>query len=195
MPDLYRMYDRGNRLLYVGVSFNAGTRATQHAADKAWWSEVATITVEHLAGTWDEALALEKRTIWTEKPLHNKQHNTSDEYVPRTVVKPHAVPAELRSSREWRAVQRALIHFAAFARRRGMPTLVGSLGGADLLALLEAQARTSHLSLPCTKCGGDTAIYNLTIEPTRDPTCRCWSVCLDEHCHGGGYGYITLEDS
>jgi hypothetical protein len=195
MPDLYRMYGRGNRLLYVGVSFNAGTRATQHATDKAWWSEVSTITVEHLTGTWEDALALEKRTIWAEKPLYNKQHNTGDEYVPRTVVKPLAVPSELRSSREWRAVQRALVHLAASVRRQGMPTLVGSLGGVDLLALLEAQARTAHLPLPCNKCGGDTAAYHLTLEAVRDPTCRCWSVCLDEDCPGGNYSYITLEDS
>ena len=195
MPDLYRMYSRGNRLLYVGVSFNAGTRATQHATDKAWWPEVATITVEHLTCTWDEALALEKRTIWTEKPLYNKQHNTGDEYVPRTVVKSLSVPPELRANREWRAVQRALVRLSAYLRRRGVPTLAGSIGGADVLALLEAQARAAHLPLACTKCGGDTAVYNLQIAATRTPSCRCWSVCLDEDCDGSGGGFITLEDS
>ncbi len=191
MPDLYRMYDRGNRLLYVGISFNAGTRPTQHATDKAWWPHVATITVEHLACSWEEALAIEKRTIHAERPIHNKTHNTSDEYVERLTVKPVQVPRELLATAAWRNLSDALADVATLAR---LVYGVRSLGDSEvptpvnLLELIEAQARASHLPLACTRCGGDTVPWHVLVDygSNNNTTYRVWSRCRDSSCGGGG---------
>lgn len=68
--DLYRFYDSSDRLLYVGISFHAAARASDHKRDKAWWPEVAYMKVEHLP-TRREALTAERKAIWTERPVHN----------------------------------------------------------------------------------------------------------------------------
>ena len=44
---LYRFFDHGGVLLYVGVTNNPPRRFAQHSSDKDWWDEVASITVEN----------------------------------------------------------------------------------------------------------------------------------------------------
>jgi hypothetical protein len=68
--DLYRFYDHDGRLLYVGISFSAVARASQHRAEKPWWPDVANMTVEHLPSR-AAAMAAELAAIRTEKPIHN----------------------------------------------------------------------------------------------------------------------------
>jgi hypothetical protein len=68
--DLYRYYDAGDRLLYVGISFHAVVRAAQHRSEKPWWSDVRRMEVEHLQ-TRREALQAEAVAIRTERPIHN----------------------------------------------------------------------------------------------------------------------------
>lgn len=68
--DLYRFFDANDRLLYVGISFSAVARASQHRSEKDWWPDVARMEVEHLQ-TRSAALAAESAAIRTEKPLHN----------------------------------------------------------------------------------------------------------------------------
>lgn len=78
MIDLYRFYDTNQRLLYIGISLNAATRAAQHRTEKPWWTDVAHMRIEHLDVTSRaEALDIERRAIQTERPLHNIVHNTS----------------------------------------------------------------------------------------------------------------------
>jgi len=72
--DLYRFYDSNDRLLYVGISFHAATRASEHRRDKAWWPQVSRMTVEHLT-TRTAALAAEQAAIIRERPIHNVIHN------------------------------------------------------------------------------------------------------------------------
>jgi predicted GIY-YIG superfamily endonuclease len=74
--DLYRYFDAEGRLLYVGISFSAVARASQHRSEKGWWPDVATMTVER-HDTRAEALAAEAIAIRTEKPLHNVIGNTA----------------------------------------------------------------------------------------------------------------------
>src|SRR5688572_7566222 len=92
--DLYRFYDRDDRLLYVGISLSAAKRASEHRAEKAWWSDVARMEVEHLDVSRSEAEAIEKEAIRSEAPLYNVTHA-----VGRSgghVVEPGSVPAQVR---------------------------------------------------------------------------------------------------
>jgi predicted GIY-YIG superfamily endonuclease len=72
--DLYRFFDKDDRLLYVGISLHAATRASSHKKDKPWWDDVDRMTVVHLA-TREAAEQAERTAIRTEKPLHNVIHN------------------------------------------------------------------------------------------------------------------------
>lgn len=69
---VYRMYDAHGALLYVGCSVLWPTRVGQHSEEKPWWSEVASLTVEH-HDTRDAALAAESAAIRVERPAYNKQ--------------------------------------------------------------------------------------------------------------------------
>ncbi|MEU1088919.1 GntR family transcriptional regulator [Streptomyces sp. NPDC005892] len=71
---LYRLYDKLDRLLYVGIAGDPKTRWHRHASDKAWWPEVVTRDVEWFSSR-ELAAAAEVETITTEKPVHNRTHN------------------------------------------------------------------------------------------------------------------------
>ena len=71
---LYRHFDEKGRLLYVGISLNAISRAKQHGKDKPWWLEVRSIQIE-LFPTREEAAQAEVEAIRKEKPLYNIVHN------------------------------------------------------------------------------------------------------------------------
>jgi len=68
--DLYRYFDADDRLLYVGISFSAVMRASQHRSDKGWWKDVARMTVEHLPNR-AAAERKEIEAIKNESPVHN----------------------------------------------------------------------------------------------------------------------------
>lgn len=70
---IYRFYDQGDRLLYVGIAEDPKQRWAQHAADKPWWQDVVRRDVEWLA-TREAAEATEREAIICEKPLHNAKH-------------------------------------------------------------------------------------------------------------------------
>lgn len=67
---LYRFYDAAGRLLYVGITGDPADRWARHAAEKAWWPNVARHTVQWLPSRKD-ALAAEAAAIVAEAPLHN----------------------------------------------------------------------------------------------------------------------------
>ena len=72
---LYRMYDADDQLLYIGISGRGARRFTEHRGAKAWWTNVATIKVEHYAFA-GQAEQAETEAIWAEAPLHNVRHNS-----------------------------------------------------------------------------------------------------------------------
>jgi hypothetical protein len=69
ISDLYRFYDAGGNLLYVGRSAHAVTRMESHKSDKDWWVEVARMDVEHVPTA--EITSAELRAIAAERPKYN----------------------------------------------------------------------------------------------------------------------------
>jgi predicted GIY-YIG superfamily endonuclease len=68
---LYRHFDADGALLYVGITKNIETRTNQHKRSSAWFSEVASTTVEKLPSR-EHAEALERVAIRFENPIFNK---------------------------------------------------------------------------------------------------------------------------
>lgn len=174
MNDLYRMFDRAGRLLYVGISFNAGERATQHAETKPWWPQVDHIRIEHLECSREDALRKERWTIYAEKPIHNIHHNTGrNEYTPRGAsCVPFETPEVLWCTEEWHAFKRALHglltgickerderpHLAEKRRLMAGPTNAAlDLNHVDIVGLISAVTMACHYSTECPMCG-DTLI-------------------------------------
>lgn len=71
---LYRFYNAADELLYIGITNRIPRRLGQHSDTKPWYTEVATITVEHHP-TRMVALNVEKRAIKAEHPRYNVVHN------------------------------------------------------------------------------------------------------------------------
>ena len=44
---LYRYFDKDNNLLYVGISFSAAVRASEHRRTSAWYSSAVKMTMEN----------------------------------------------------------------------------------------------------------------------------------------------------
>lgn len=67
---IYRFFNAAGELLYVGITCDTERRFRNHAADKAWWPEVANRTVAWLDTRYDAETA-EARAIRDESPIHN----------------------------------------------------------------------------------------------------------------------------
>lgn len=67
--DLYRYYDAQGYLLYVGQSFSAFARASQHRQSAGWWRQVHKMTREEVPAA--EINRLEMLVIRTERPRYN----------------------------------------------------------------------------------------------------------------------------
>lgn len=67
---VYRHFDSGGRLLYVGCSRNPLARSAGHLSQASWADDIARIEVQAFDLLTD-ALAAEARAISTESPLHN----------------------------------------------------------------------------------------------------------------------------
>lgn len=71
---LYRAYNSDGDLLYVGATIDISKRLRDHRhRGSSWWSEVATVKIEHFA-TSEELLEAEKFAIMTEGPRDNEVH-------------------------------------------------------------------------------------------------------------------------
>jgi len=75
MHAVYRMFDAEGRLLYVGMTQDAGARFGDHAA-KRWFPLVANIALEWFPTKASARLA-EVRAIGTERPRYNKADRNS----------------------------------------------------------------------------------------------------------------------
>lgn len=71
--DLYRHFDNGGNLLYVGISFGAIARLQQHRLHSHWYHLIEMITIEKFEDR-RAAERAERRAIATEKPLYNIAH-------------------------------------------------------------------------------------------------------------------------
>lgn len=70
---LYRLFDADGQLLYIGIALDTVRRLDEHANDKPWWGEVATVTLEHYPGRV-EAQEAERAAIQDEHPAYNICH-------------------------------------------------------------------------------------------------------------------------
>jgi prevent-host-death family protein len=69
---LYRLYDAGDELLYVGIADDPKIRFRRHRDEKPWWPQVAMKDIEWLADR-ETAQAEELRVIEGEMPRYNRQ--------------------------------------------------------------------------------------------------------------------------
>jgi len=70
---VYRWYDANDQLLYVGVSFDLGTRFASHRYGNDNWQQVRRIELEWFDSRRG-ALEAEARAIATEHPMWNVRH-------------------------------------------------------------------------------------------------------------------------
>lgn len=71
MTQLYRHFDRRDRLLYVGLSINAMHRGHGHKR-KVWFTRVSKMLIENYP-TKEAAMMAERVAITKERPLFNKR--------------------------------------------------------------------------------------------------------------------------
>lgn len=70
---LYRFYNAGGGLLYIGITDNPRRRFREHGKTKLWWPEVAVREIVHLPSR-AELLAAERAAIIKERPMYNIAH-------------------------------------------------------------------------------------------------------------------------
>lgn len=70
---LYRLFDQGGVLLYVGVTGNPTARFSNHASTKSWWTDVASHTIKWHTSRVGAEVA-ERAAIQAELPRWNRQH-------------------------------------------------------------------------------------------------------------------------
>jgi len=70
---LYRHWDEGGNLLYVGVSLKPLQRLENHIMDSHWSEQISIVTIEWF-DTRHDAEKAEREAIKIEMPLHNVVH-------------------------------------------------------------------------------------------------------------------------
>lgn len=80
---LYRFFDAGGDLLYVGITNDPGRRWGRHSNSKPWWHEVDRIEIERYPDR-TSVLAAERKAIQEESPRYNVVHAAVP--VSRTIV-------------------------------------------------------------------------------------------------------------
>ena len=68
---VYKCYSEDRRLLYVGITWQALHRQSEHRVSSSWSREVHTIEVEHFDSR-EESLARERHLIQTLRPENNR---------------------------------------------------------------------------------------------------------------------------
>ena len=82
---VYRYYDGGGVLLYVGITDRGARRNREHNATKEWWRFVSGQKIEHFPSR-DAAEARERELIQQFRPPFNIQHNPSHATSRRTYM-------------------------------------------------------------------------------------------------------------
>lgn len=71
MQQMYRCFDERGRLLYIGISINAMTRAAQHRRTSPWWHQVRRIDIATIGTSRVQAERAELAAIRSERPAYN----------------------------------------------------------------------------------------------------------------------------
>jgi hypothetical protein len=69
---VYRCFDAGGVLLYIGATGFPESRCREHARTKAWWPQVESVEIESFPDR-PTALAAERSAIAAESPRYNRQ--------------------------------------------------------------------------------------------------------------------------
>jgi predicted GIY-YIG superfamily endonuclease len=110
---LYRFFDEGGALLYVGITANLESRWLDHEREKPWWPQVVEKTVEWFDNR-PAAGAAELEAIKAEHPVHNVS-GTPAAHKRRELAPNEAGHAALRAQ---------LSEYIGRARWRGEATVV-----------------------------------------------------------------------
>lgn len=95
---LYRLYDTGGALLYIGIAANPERRFDGHESTKSWWPHVdRNLTKIEWYDTRTDAEAAEDEAIRTEHALHNVARSPWAPK-PRELGRDEATVAELRAN-------------------------------------------------------------------------------------------------
>lgn len=70
---LYRHFDIGHRLLYVGISLRVMSRLEQHRLAALWFDQIASVEITRYPDK-KAAMSAEKAAIKIDRPLFNKIH-------------------------------------------------------------------------------------------------------------------------
>lgn len=97
---VYRYYDTGARLLYVGVSLSPIARLRGHAGRSEWIDQVSRIEIERFADS-RTALDAEKQAIQAERPIYNVAYSRKPPG--RTPAKPLEETERLRLLGIWKS--------------------------------------------------------------------------------------------
>lgn len=71
---VYRYFDDGGGLLYVGITVNLRSREMRHRRTSKWFALVASTKIEPFKSIY-YAQCAERRAVNQERPRFNKQHN------------------------------------------------------------------------------------------------------------------------
>ena len=124
---LYRWWDDQGRLVYLGITNNAGRRTDEHAS-KPWANLCVSMTVEQLPDSWSraEVLAYEAERIEVERPMRNIIGNRA---VRRRVTRRPRRPARRRRHRKLLMVRGALYGAVYVAVVAAVVVLLGHASG------------------------------------------------------------------
>ena len=67
---LYRHFDKENKLLYIGISLSTFARLSQHKDHSEWFKQINRVSIEHFENR-EEAMAAERKAIKSENPMFN----------------------------------------------------------------------------------------------------------------------------
>jgi len=95
---LYRLWNRSDELLYVGITHRGWRRFDEHASAKAWWPQVHHVTVAHHRSR-EDARAAELAAIQSERPLFNIADTVRATRAPRQVITTDGMVCEITSRR------------------------------------------------------------------------------------------------
>ena len=177
---VYRMYDEGGRLLYVGISKTLATRLTQHHRDKPWANEIASVMGKRYTSR-EAARAAEIEAIQNEDPRYNIQDRakTVDWGIRAAGIweqmdateRSDAISLGERFLTEWpdgwsspsdRAVRTAMVAAMVIMKSGNSPT-----EALDAIYPERHRGKSRKLS-PCPSCGQDKATH----DDTRDYVLR-----------------------
>lgn len=152
---LYRAFDEGGHLLYIGIAANWARRWAQHSERSPWFKHVARLSIE-AHPTRAAALKAERTAIQQEHPIHNIEHTNKD-----------------RRPAYWRATGTTELHARDFdhARHATSPEYVAAYKAIDelanstidldgqesLVALVADMARSVPYGDSCDTC--DRVVY------------------------------------